>query len=275
MLALEFTVDMRTKELKENIENLKVTQNQLVESEKMASLGGLVAGVAHEINTPVGISLTGITHFQHITTELKKLYEENNLSQDEFEEYIKTSYEIANSVYKSLTRAVEQIRSFKQVAVDQSNEHIRNFNIKEYIEEVLLSLHNRLKKTKHNINIHCDENLNINSFPGSFSQIITNFIMNSLIHGFKDIEKGNIDIYAKKIDDNIEIIYKDDGIGINKTNLKKIFDPFFTTNREGGGSGLGLNIVYNIITNRLNGNIKVTSEINKGTKFIITFPTKA
>ncbi len=273
--SLEFTVDMRTKELKKTIKNLKITQNQLVESEKMASLGGLVAGVAHEINTPVGISLTGITHFQHITIELKKLYEENNLSQDEFEEYIKISYEIANSVYKSLTRAAEQIRSFKQVAVDQSNEHIRNFNIKEYIEEVLLSLHNRLKKTKHNINIHCDKNLNINSFPGSFSQIITNFIMNSLIHGFKNIEKGNIDIYAKKIDNTVEIIYKDDGIGINKTNLKKIFNPFFTTNREGGGSGLGLNIVYNIITNGLNGNIKVTSEIDKGTKFIITFPIKA
>ncbi len=273
--SLEFTVDMRTKELKENIENLKVAQSQLVESEKMASLGGLVAGVAHEINTPVGISLTGITHFQHITTELKKLYEDNNLSQNEFEEYIKTSYEIADSVYKSLTRAAEQIRSFKQVAVDQSNEHIRNFNIKEYIEEVLLSLHNRIKKTKHNINIHCDENLNINSFPGSFSQIITNFIMNSLIHGFKDIKKGNIDIYAKKIDGNIEIIYQDDGIGINKTNLKKIFDPFFTTNRESGGSGLGLNIVYNIITNGLKGNVKATSEIGKGVKFVITFPIKA
>jgi len=273
--SLEFTVDMRTKELKENIENLKITQNQLVESEKMASLGGLVAGVAHEINTPVGISLTGITHFQHITTELKKLYEDNNLSQDEFENYIQTSYEIANSVYKSLTRAAEQIRSFKQVAVDQSNEHIRNFNIKEYIEEVLLSLHNRLKKTKHNINIHCDKNLNIDSFPGSFSQVITNFIMNSLIHGFKNIEKGNIDIYVKKLDNSIEIIYKDDGIGINKTNLKKIFNPFFTTNREGGGSGLGLNIVYNIITNGLNGNIKATSELGKGTKFIITFPIKA
>jgi len=265
--SLEFTVDMRTKELKENIKNLKVTQNQLVESEKMASLGGLVAGVAHEINTPVGISLTGITHFQYITTELKKLYEADNLSQDEFEEYIKTSYEIANSVYKSLTRAAEQIKSFKQVAVDQSNEHIRNFNIKKYIEEVLLSLHNRLKKTKHNINIHCDKNLNIDSFPGSFSQIITNFIMNSIIHGFKNKKQGNINIYVKKIDDNIEIIYKDDGIGINDTNLKKIFNPFFTTNREGGGSGLGLNIVYNIVTNGLNGNIKVTSEVNKGIEF--------
>ena len=272
---LELTVETRTKELKKNIKNLKLAQNQLVENEKMASLGGLVAGVAHEINTPVGISLTGITHFQHITTELKKLYEDNNLSQEEFEEYIKTSYEIADSVYKSLTRAAEQIKSFKQVAVDQSNEHIRNFNIKEYLEEVLLSLRNCLKKTEHNIYIHCDKDLNINSDPGSFSQIITNFIMNSIIHGFKDIKKGNIDIYAKKVDKNIKIIYKDDGIGINKINLKKIFDPFFTTSRENGGSGLGLNIVYNIVTNGLKGEIKATSEINKGVKFIITFPIKA
>jgi len=273
--SLEFTIDMRTKELKENIENLKLAQNQLVESEKMASLGGLVAGVAHEINTPVGISLTGITHFQHITNELKKLYDENNLSQDEFEDYIKTSYEIADSVYRSLTHAAQQIRSFKQVAVDQSNEHIRNFNIKEYIEEVLLSLRNRLKKTKHKIYIHCDEDLNIDSFPGSFSQIVTNFIMNSIIHGFKDIEQGNINIFVTKVNDNIEIVYEDDGVGIDDKNLKKIFDPFFTTNREGGGSGLGLNIVYNIVTNGLNGTIKAISEINKGTKFIISFPLKS
>jgi signal transduction histidine kinase len=271
---LEITVEKRTKELKENIENLKIAQEQLVESEKMASLGGLVAGVAHEINTPVGISLTGITHFQYITKELKELYEKDNLSQEEFEKYINTSYEIANSVYKSLIRAAEQIKSFKQVAVDQSNEQIRDFNIKEYIEEVLLSLHNRLKKTKHNINIHCDDKLTINSYPGSFSQILTNFIMNSLIHGFKEIKKGNIDIYVKKIDNKIEIIYQDDGKGMNKNILKKIFDPFFTTNRDNGGSGLGLNIVYNIVTNGLNGTIKATSEIDKGLKFIITFPVK-
>ena len=273
--GLELTVETRTKELKENLKNLKLAQTQLVESEKMASLGNLVAGVAHEINTPVGISLTGITHFQHITTELKKLYDDNNLSQDEFEKYIKTSYEISDSVYKSLTRAAQLIRSFKQVAVDQSNEQLRNFNIKEYIEEVLLSLHNRIKKTKHNINIYCDKNLNIQSYPGAFSQILTNFIMNSLIHGFKNDKEGNIEIYVTQVDNNIEIIYKDNGKGINKTNLKKIFDPFFTTNRKGGGSGLGLNIVYNIVINRLHGKIKATSQINKGITFTITFPLKS
>ncbi|WP_024954459.1 ATP-binding protein [Sulfurospirillum arcachonense] len=270
--SLEKTVEKRTKELKNNIHNLQITQKQLVESEKMASLGGLVAGVAHEINTPIGISLTGITHFQHITKELKKLYEKDNLSQEEFENYINISDEISDSIYNSIKRAAEQIKSFKQVAVDQSNEHIRSFNIKKYIEEILLSLHNRIKKTKHVITIHCENDITINGYPGSLSQILTNFIMNSLIHGFDKNTIGHIDIYAKKIDNNIELIYKDDGKGIEKEYINKIFDPFFTTNREGGGSGLGLNIVYNIIKNALHGNIEVYSKINEGVTYKITFP---
>ena len=270
--GLEVTIEKRTQELQQNIEELKIAQDHLVESEKMASLGGLVAGVAHEINTPVGISLTGITHFQHITKELKNLYDNENLSQEEFETYVSTSYEIAESVYKSLTRAAEQIKSFKQVAVDQSNEQIRSFNVREYIEEILLSLHNRTKKTKHKIIVDCDNKLAIRSYPGSISQILTNFVMNSLIHGFKDIEKGDINICVKQENNNIKFIYKDNGVGMSEVNLKKIFDPFFTTNREGGGSGLGLNIVYNIVTNGLNGNIKVESKSNEGIKFTITFP---
>ena len=272
--GLELIVQERTHELKKNIENLKFTQAQLVESEKMASLGGLVAGVAHEINTPVGISLTGITHFQHITHELKELYESDNLSQKEFETYIKTSYDIAEATYKSLTHAAHLIRSFKQVVVDQSHEQIRDFNVYEYIEEVFVSLHSELKKTKHHVSIKCDKKLHIRSYPGSFSQILTNFIMNSLIHGFTDTKEGKINIEVKKIDDNIEMIYEDNGVGIDQENLQKIFDPFFTTNRENGGSGLGLNIVYNIVTNGLKGTIKSKSEKGSGTKFIIVFPIK-
>ena len=270
--SLEKSVEKRTKELKENIKNLKIAQKQLVQSEKMASLGNLVAGVAHEINTPIGISLTGITHFQHITSELKKLYEDDNLSQEEFEEYIKTSYEISNSVYISLQKAAELIKSFKQVAVDQSNEQLREFNLKEYIEEILLSLHNRAKKTKHKIEIECDEKLTIKSYPGAISQILTNFIMNSLIHGFKNKSEGYIKISAKKVDDNLQLIYTDNGKGIDKENLEKIFDPFFTTNREGGGSGLGLNIVYNLVETKLKGKIEVKSLIGVGVTFILTFP---
>ena len=272
--SLEITVEERTKELKENIKNLQIAQKQLVQSEKMASLGNLVAGVAHEINTPVGISLTGITHFQHITNELKKLYEKDNLSQEEFEEYINTSYEISNSIYVSLVKAAELIKSFKQVAVDQSNEQLRKFNLKEYIEEILLSLHNKIKKTNHKIEIECDEKLYIKSYPGAISQILTNFIMNSLIHGFKDKNDGHIKISAKKIDNNLQIIYTDDGKGIPKENLEKIFDPFFTTNRENGGSGLGLNIVYNLVENRLHGKIEAKSIVGDGVTFILTFPVE-
>lgn len=274
---LENKVEERTKELidtnaelEQTIASLKQAQEHLVQSEKMASLGSLVAGVAHEINTPVGMGLTGITHFQHITDELQKNYENDNMSQDEFEEYIKTSSELASSILANLRRAAEQVKSFKQVAVDQSSEDIREFDIKEYIEETLLSLRNKTKKTKHIISVNCPPNVKIKSYPGAFSQIVTNLLMNSLIHGYDKDDAGHININVSVEGDTLTLIYQDDGKGIKKERLTKVFDPFFTTNREGGGSGLGLNILYNIATNQLRGAIKCESEENEGVLFIIT-----
>ena len=256
-------------ELQTTIQNLKQTQEQLVSSEKMAALGALVAGVAHEINTPVGIGLTGISHLEDSTKIIHEKYNQDEMSQEEFEEYLDTAKDLSSLVHKNLEKAASLVKSFKQVAVDQSSEAKRVFDIKEYLDEILQSIHSVTKKTNIDIEVSCPSGIKINSYAGAYSQIISNLIMNSLIHGFKEKEKGNIFITVEKKEKELKIIYKDTGKGIKEENLSKIFDPFFTTNRDNGGSGLGLNIIYNIIMSRLNGSIKCNSQENKGVEFII------
>lgn len=258
-------------ELEVSIENLKKTQEKLIDSEKMASLGGLVAGVAHEINTPVGIGLTGITHFQEITKDIKDSYAKEQMSQEEFEKYLETSAELSSLIYSNLRRTSELVKSFKQVSVDQTNETIRKFNLKKYIHEILLSISNVTKKTKHEFTINCDDSIVLNTYAGAFSQVITNLIINSIIHGYDEGESGKIQIDCYKDEYTVKIVYKDDGKGIAKENLKRIFEPFFTTNRQKGGTGLGLNIIYNIITSQMKGSIVCNSELGKGVEFIVLF----
>jgi len=237
----------------------------------MAGLGQLVAGVAHEINTPVGLSLTGITHFLSLSEDLTKKYKNDELSQEEFEEFISISNELAKSININLEKTAQLVKSFKQVSVDQSSDEKRVFKIKEYLEEILLSIRNITKKTKIKINIDCDEKIEVNSYAGAISQIITNLILNSLRHAYNKNSEGNIDIIVKEKDENIIILFKDYGKGISKENLSKIFNPFFTTNREEGGSGLGLSIIYNLVTTKLKGTITCESKQNEETTFKIIF----
>jgi len=275
---LEIKVKQRTAELEESndelqfsIENLKNTQDRLIEAEKMASLGGLVAGVAHEINTPVGIGLTGITHFLRITEDVKKLYNDDYLSKEELEEYLNTSEELAQLINTNLSRTANLVKSFKQVAVDQTSEEKRKFDIKGYVNEVLFSINNVTKHTNIDIEVQCKDNIIINSYPGAISQIVTNLIINSIKHAFKEKEVGHIVLDISQDENDIQFIYKDNGKGIKEENIDRIFEPFFTTNRESGGTGLGLNIVYNIVTNGLGGTIKCISEKGKGVEFVMVF----
>ena len=269
---LEEKVRERTKELNKTSAKLQNTEIMMMENEKMAALGELVAGVSHEINTPVGLSLTGITHFSNISKNLKKLYESDNLSKDEFEEFITTSNELADTITINLKRAADIIRSFKTVAVDQVSKQMREFNLKEYIDETLLSLRNKTKRMDIDFVVDCDELLVINSNPGAISQIITNLVMNSMIHGFEDSKKGKIKIVAKVEKSSLHVEYFDDGKGISKENLPKIFEPFYTTKKSKGGSGLGLNIIQKIIVEELSGTINCESTEGNGTIFYITFP---
>ena len=269
---LEEKVESRTAELQESLDRLKDTQGQLVQSEKMAALGGLVAGVAHEINTPVGIGVTAASHLNDKTKKFAEVYASGKLSRTDFENYISIANESSTMILSNMNRAADLIQSFKQVAVDQSSEQKRNFKVKEYLKEILTSLHPKFKNTKFKINVECPEDFRMDSYPGAFSQIITNFLMNSLKHGFHDLQEGIINICITPNDREVTVIYSDSGNGIAPENLQKIFDPFFTTKRGQGGSGLGMHIVYNLVTQTLGGTITCSSEIDKGAQFQLELP---
>lgn len=269
---LEREVAERTRELSQVLDNLKATQRQLVEAEKMASLGGLVAGVAHEINTPVGVGVTAASLLEEKTATFRNLYENGQMKRSDLEKYLDLAGQTSQMVLSNLHRAAELIQSFKQVAVDQSSEERREFRVKAYLEEVLLSLRPKLKRTHHTIEINGDDNLTLDSYPGVFAQIVTNLVMNSLIHAYGPEDQGQLTFDFKQANGCFIFEYADNGRGIPKENLGKIFDPFFTTKREQGGSGLGLHIVYNLVTQKLGGTIRCESELGVGTTFIIEAP---
>ena len=259
-------------EHKRNLEMIRKTQEQLIQSEKMAALGNLVAGVAHEINTPVGIGVTAASHLDERTKTFVELYAQGKLRRSELEAYLSIAEKTTQMILSNLNRASNLILSFKQVAVDQSSEEQRLFELKEYINEVFQSLHPELNKTKHKIVINCPDDIEMNSFPGAFSQILTNLVMNSIIHGFENIISGTITISITLKGGNVRILYHDNGSGILPENIKKVFEPFFTTRRGSAGSGLGMHIVYNLVTQTLQGTIECSSRKNEGTTFKINVP---
>jgi len=271
---LEELVSIRTKELENSINDLSNAQQKLVESEKMASLGSLVAGVAHEINTPVGLSLTGITHIQTLTDTMSKSFNDGTIKQSGLRKYIEDISELSESMRLSLISAAELIKSFKKVAVDQNTELKRTFHLQDYIHDVLLSLGNVLKKTNIKIDNLVPVDLEMNSYPGIISQIMTNLITNSILHAYDEGSVGLIVIDAYIIDGAMKIKYKDNGKGMDEHTAKHIFDPFFTTNMGQGGSGLGMSIVFNLITQKLKGTIELNSKEGVGTDFIITVPIR-
>ncbi len=258
--------------LQESLEFIKRTQQHLVESEKMASLGGLVAGVAHEINTPVGVGVTASSFLEDKTKVFSEKVKNGDLKRSDLEKYLGVATEASSIIHKNLNRAADLIRSFKQVAVDQSGEVKRLFKLKQYTDELFISLRPKMKRTSHKVLIHCPDDLSIDSFPGVFSQIITNFVFNSLTHGFEEKEEGLITLDIWEEEGDLFIIYKDNGKGMEEITLKKIFDPFFTTKRGQGGTGLGMHIVYNLVTITLGGQITCQSSSGNGTQFSIRIP---
>jgi signal transduction histidine kinase len=255
-----------------DITEKKILEDQILQSEKMSSLGEIVSGVSHEINTPIGVSITAISSQEKKVKEMIKNYEENKIVKADFENFLNSLSRTNQIIATNLERASNLVQNFKKVSVDMSHEEERIFNVKDYIESILLALSPKLKKTKHVVKVLCDEDLSIHSFPGAMSQIITNLIMNSLTHAFDNEQTGKISIEALELNGEFIMIYSDDGKGIKEENMEKIFNPFFTTNRGGGGTGLGLNIVYNIITQALKGTIVCTSEEGQGCKFVIKIP---
>ena len=277
---LEEEVNQRTVALKsanneliQTLEKLHQFQRQIVENEKMASLGDMVAGVAHEVNTPIGLGITASTMMLDRLAVIDQQFKDKTLKASAMERFINESRENLNIIYRNLDRAAQLISSFKQVAVDQTSEEAREVNVKQLIEETLMSMRPRLKKVTHTINIDCPETFNVMCKAGPLNQILINLIMNSLIHAFETVENGKIDVIARLTDDQkLKIIYKDNGSGIPTSIKKRIFDPFVTTKRGQGGSGLGMHLVFNLVTQALNGNIKLESEEGNGVEFTLTFP---
>lgn len=256
------------------VDSLKLHQQRIDEDEKMAALGNLVAGVAHEINTPLGIGVTTSTYMKKINDEYRKALNEGRFSKKDLQDYMESMDESLDLLKYNLERGSKIMQSFKQIAVDQTYESQEEFNVLQYINSVVISLTHEYKKSSHTFDIVCDEDLTIRSYPGVFAQILTNFIMNSILHAFRGMEGGNIDISAG-VDGNIFVLtYSDNGCGISEDNIGQIFEPFFTTRKNLGGSGLGLNIVKNLIVNKLNGTISVSSQLGKGTTFTVRIPVQ-
>jgi ligand-binding sensor domain-containing protein/signal transduction histidine kinase len=258
--------------LHETIDQLTQTQQQLVESEKLAALGGLVAGVAHEINTPLGIGVTAASFLDSEVKRLDKLLHENNLSKTDLENFSRNASESSQLILRNLYRADKLVKSFKQVAVDQSSEETRVIDLRSYIEEVLVSLQPAVKKTPHEVHLYCKESLVFETYPGAVYQILVNLLMNALTHAFTKNEKGKIDIVITQDRDTALIEFSDNGCGMPEDIRRKVFDPFFTTRRGQGGSGLGLHIAWNLATQLLGGNISCESEVGKGSSFYVRIP---
>jgi len=258
-------------ELQSTLENLQKTQDQLIEAEKMAAIGGLVAGVAHEINTPVGIGITAISNLLESIERMAGLYEKNEISRNEFKAFIESSHEVSKLIQKNLERTASLVQSFKQVSTDQFTEQQRMFALKDYLGDILLSLKPKFIDKKIDFKIECDDELKLNSYPGVYAQIFTNLLLNSLQHGFHKKDTGIIGIKVDRDKDLLKIRYTDDGIGIGKKDLPHIFEPFYTSDQH-RGTGLGLNIIYNLIKQKLHGTITCESEPGKGVLFEIEVP---
>jgi len=257
------------------LQDLKEAQVQLIQSEKMAALGSLVAGVTHEINTPVGIALTGASLLAEKARKLRGLFEAGTMRRGDFADFMDTADEATHLMLLNIERAARLIQSFKRIAVDQASEERRVFELNDYIHEVLRSLGVRIRRSGHAVSVVCPETLTLDSYPGAFSQILTNLVMNSLIHGYDVGRQGALRIAVAEEADEVVLAYADDGKGIAPEVQGRVFEPFFTTCRDIGGSGLGLNIVYTLVTRTLRGHVRLDSVPGAGATFTLRFPRVA
>ena len=258
------------------LRNLRETQNSLIEAEKLAALGRLVAGVAHEVNNPVGISLTVASSLERKTALFTAEVERGDLRRSRLTEFLETSRDASGQLVANLNRAAELIQSFKQVAADRNYSDQRTFDLGDLTEQVVMSLRPGLRKHHLTLNVDCQPNLSMNSYPGPYGQVLTNLFLNAVAHAFPDGRPGAVDIQVRESGkDNVEILFSDDGCGMSLDVRRRAFDPFFTTRRDQGGTGLGLHIVYSIVTNRLGGRLNLDSEPGRGTRIQIILPRVA
>jgi signal transduction histidine kinase len=256
---------------------LNAAQQNLIDAERLAALGGLVAGVAHEVNNPIGISLTVASSFARRTDQFDaEMRSSTPLRRSQLEEFVRSSRDASQQLVANLHRAAELIQSFKQVAVDRSHAERRQFSLSEATDQIIASLRPVLKRSPITLSVDVPEGLVVDGFPGSYGQILTNLFLNAANHAFPDGRSGAITISAKpRGNDDIEIIFADNGAGMTPDVQRQAFDPFFTTRRNEGGTGLGLHIVYNLVTQQLGGRMMLESRLGQGTTFRIIMPRAA
>ncbi|MBI3711349.1 MAG: GAF domain-containing protein [Burkholderiales bacterium] len=252
---------------------LELTQSKLVEQEKMAALGSLVAGVAHELNTPIGNSLLMASTIRDVSLEFLNRVKNNQLRRSDLESFCHTANNSSELLVKSLSSAASLVSSFKQIAVDQTSDQRRHFELLGFCEEVAMTLASRMKRDGHELHIDIPDDIALDSYPGAMGQVLSNLIINAIVHGFDGRRQGLIELQGRMISDQlISLSLRDNGHGISEEHLPRIFEPFFTTRLWEGGSGLGLHICYNIVVSILGGHIEVESERGRGTVFLMTFP---
>jgi signal transduction histidine kinase len=275
---LEQRVQERTQALRETLTTLEDTQQHLIQSEKLASLGALVAGVSHELNTPVGNALTVVTTLADKNRDFNALRIQGGLRQSDLEAYVASVHEAQLLTSRNLRKAADLIHSFKQVAIDQTSYQRRRFNLAAMVDEVLMTIQPMLRPAHVEMVTDIDAELMLNGFPGPLGQVITNLVANVLTHAFDDtslLPRIRIVAHLSYGQDWLSLMVEDNGKGIAPEHVKKVFDPFFTTRLGKGGSGLGLHIVHNLITGMLGGKIVVESELDHGTRFMMKFPLNA
>ncbi|WP_064791599.1 hybrid sensor histidine kinase/response regulator [Shewanella woodyi] len=269
---LEEIVKARTQELQHSIEHLLTTQDKLVKVEKMASLGRLVSGVAHELNTPIGICVTAASFLEEETCRISEHLQDESLSAEDLTSFCESSIQGSEMLLSNLSRATNLIKKFKLVAVDVSTEELSNLNVIAHIDEIIIEILPALDLTHHQITIEGDKGIVVETYPETLKQVLKELLLNSITHAFEEDIKGHVMIKVEKVDERVRLTFRDDGCGIEADTLAMVFEPFFTTRRGSGASGLGLYIVFNLATHVLKGEVICNSTLGKGTEVIITFP---
>ncbi len=269
---LELIVAERTQHLNDTIDELKALQNKLVESEKMAVLGSMVSGVAHEVNTPIGIAVTSSSHIKDGVKKIRQLFESNQITKTSLKNFLDEIEDAADLNVTNLDKAANLITNFKRTSADQHHFEKDRVNLKDYMEKVLSTLVPITKKIGVNVALKGDD-IVVETYPGAISQVVTNLITNSCMHGFASTFCGQAEIVIEMFrkDETLHVNYSDNGIGMEDEVVGKIFDPFFTTKRDQGGTGLGMPILHTLISKTLHGDIRVESVVGEGTTFYMSF----
>ena len=270
--TLEERVLERTEQLQASMEDLRSAQTLLIETEKMAALGNMVAGVAHEINTPIGVCRTAASYQDENSREIRRKFEDGTLTQSDLRAFLDGIDESSSLFETNIVKASKLISSFKLIATDQSYDAIQRFNLKQYLESSIQTIYPQYKHRHVDFKLDIPSTIELNSYPGALHHVLSNLIHNSTIHGFEEKQGGEISIKATADAHNLQLSYQDNGRGLSLEESKKLFEPFFTTKRGKGGSGLGMSIVFNIISRQLGGKIELNTEATEGFEALITIP---